>query len=79
MARQWLIDLRNADGKTQDSIAESSGISRQYYGMIEAGNRNPSVDLAKRIASVLKFDWTLFFADTSNKTFHKPSLQKEVI
>ncbi|QWU17340.1 helix-turn-helix transcriptional regulator [Paenibacillus sophorae] len=61
MTRQWLIDLRIADGKIQDSIAESSGISRQYYGMIEAGNRNPSVDLAKRIASVLNFDWTLFF------------------
>jgi len=27
------------------------------------GKANPSVDVAKRIADVLGFDWTLFFED----------------
>ncbi|MBY9081055.1 helix-turn-helix transcriptional regulator [Paenibacillus sp. HN-1] len=79
MTRQWLIDFRNSDARTQDYIAERTGISRQYYGMIEAGNRNPSVDLAKRIASVLRFDWTLFFADKGNEMLHKSTIREEVI
>ncbi|MNW70944.1 hypothetical protein D3C74_504980 [compost metagenome] len=37
--------------------------------MIEAGNRNPSVPLAKRIAAELGFSWTIFFADQGNEMF----------
>lgn len=54
---------------TQEQVAANARISRQYYGMIESGDRDPSVGVAKRIASVLNIDWTLFFEDQSNKTF----------
>ena len=33
---------------------------------IENGNANPSVKVAKKIAAVLGFDWTMFFEDDSN-------------
>ncbi len=33
------------------------------YSKIERGEANPSVDVAKRIAAVLGFDWTRFFED----------------
>jgi putative transcriptional regulator len=47
--------------KTQDYIACKVRISRSMYAMIESGERNPSVPVAKNIAKVLNFDWTLFF------------------
>ncbi|MBO6382888.1 XRE family transcriptional regulator, partial [Enterococcus faecalis] len=31
------------------------------YASIEQGRRRPSVESAMRIASILGFDWTLFF------------------
>nr|DAH82125.1 MAG TPA: Methylphosphonate synthase, Hydroxymethylphosphonate, Iron, OXIDOREDUCTASE [Caudoviricetes sp.] len=31
--------------------------------MIETGHRRPSVAVAKRIAAVLDFDWTMFYAE----------------
>ncbi|ADO57467.1 MULTISPECIES: helix-turn-helix transcriptional regulator [Paenibacillus] len=67
MTREWLVKLRNDANKTHDEVATKVKISRQYYGMIESGIRNPSVDLAKKIASFLEFEWTLFFADKSNE------------
>ena len=52
-----LHDLRQAD------VAEKLGISQQMYSFIETGQRQPSVQVAKRIAAVLGFDWTRFFED----------------
>lgn len=69
MAREWLAKLRIARNKTHDDVANQVDVSRQYYGMIESGVRNPSVDLAKRIASSLGFEWTIFFADEGNEMF----------
>lgn len=60
--RQWLIDIRNE--RTQEAVALDAGISRTLYTQIELGTRNPSVPTAKKIAAVLGFDWTLFFADS---------------
>lgn len=81
MTRDWLAKLRNAAEKTHDDVANAVQVSRQYYGMIEAGVRNPSVDLAKRIASELGFSWTIFFEDDSNVSLHseRTSGKREVI
>lgn len=59
--RNWLLDYRVNKELTQEDVAKDAGISRTTYAMIETGNRNPSVQVAKRIASTLGFDWTLFF------------------
>jgi len=48
---------------TQEKLAKQVGISRTMIIEIENGKANPSVDVAKRIADVLGFDWTLFFED----------------
>lgn len=46
--RQSLIDLRN--GVSRPKIAKQIGITPQMLGMIERGERTPSLGLAKRIA-----------------------------
>ncbi|EJR73262.1 hypothetical protein IK7_05768 [Bacillus cereus VD156] len=61
--RFWLLEKRKYKEKTQDYIAYKARISRSMYAMIESGERNPSVPIAKNIAKVLNFDWTLFFED----------------
>lgn len=45
---------REALGKTQKEIAELSGISFRGYQNYELGIRKPSVDVAQKIAKVLK-------------------------
>lgn len=64
--RKWLIDIRN--GRAQAQIAEAVGISQQMYSAIELGERRPSVDVAKKIAAVLGFEWTLFYQDENELT-----------
>lgn len=75
-----LISKRKQLGLTQQDVVEKTGsiITRQYYGMIEKGERRPSVDVAKKIAEVLDIDWTIFFDIDSNQRLHNEQL-KEVI
>lgn len=63
MKRMWLIKKRNQVNLTQEEVAVAAGIARTTYSMIEQGCRSPSVIVAKKIASALKFEWVLFFAD----------------
>lgn len=65
--RQWLKELRTAAGYSTYKVAELAGISQSYYASIEAGIRgNPlNVDVAKKIAEALGFDWTRFYEDTT--------------
>jgi len=64
--RLWLQQKRNAKLMTHEDVAVGAHIQRAYYTMIENGRRNPSVDVAKRIAAFLNFDWTIFFSETGN-------------
>ncbi len=54
--RRWLKDIRNKRGLYQVDVANKIGISRQFYTMIETGSRNPSVKVAKKIASLFGFE-----------------------
>ncbi|OAH53861.1 XRE family transcriptional regulator [Domibacillus aminovorans] len=63
MERKWLKDMRDKRGMTQDDVSEQAGISRSFYTHLEKGNKNPSVKVAKSIAKILAFDWTLFFTN----------------
>lgn len=60
-ARKWLLEKRNNADFTQEEVANRSHIKRPYYSQIELGVRQPSVKVAKEIAKVIGFDWTLFF------------------
>jgi putative transcriptional regulator len=64
--RNFLIYARNEKKLTHEQVAEHAEISRQYYGMIESGERNPSVPIAKKIGAILNIEWTLFFEQDSN-------------
>ena len=72
--RAWLKSIRIAKGLTQQDVAKSGDFARTYYTMVEQGKRTPSVDMAKSIAKVLGFDWTIFFADECNEMKHKVNL-----
>ena len=62
--RTWLKELRTkSSNMTQKELAARVGISRTMITEIENGKANPSVEVAKRIATVLGFDWTRFFED----------------
>lgn len=60
---QWLKELRIQKGLTQEAVAKGSQMTRTAYGNIEVGKRQPSVRAAKRISTVLGFDWTRFFEE----------------
>ena len=65
--RIWLRELRNKKGLTQEEVAEKAEISRPFYVQIEnmTNNKGVSPHTAKKIASVLSFDWTYFFEEES--------------
>ena len=50
--KQWLRELRTAQGLTQADLAEQLGVSRQAIIALEAGKHIPSLDLAYRISAV---------------------------
>lgn len=61
--RIWLKDIRNSNGMTQNIVAYKCGFTREYYNMIESGERgNPlPVPTAQKIAEVLGFNWQRFY------------------
>ncbi|RIJ63119.1 helix-turn-helix transcriptional regulator [Rummeliibacillus sp. POC4] len=71
--KKLLVSKREKLGLTHQDVAVKSGasITRQYYGMIENGERRPSVDVAKKIANVLGIDWTIFFDVICNRKLHE--------
>ena len=71
LQRIWLLNARKRKNLTHAEIAKMVNVKRQYYGMIENGQRTPSVFIAKKIARVLDVDWTLFFEDESNESLTK--------
>ena len=68
--RTWLVDLRNQYAMTQQDVANKAKIPRTTYASIEQGRRSPSVSNAMRIASVLNFEWTIFFESELRETTH---------
>lgn len=74
--RNWLFELRKQKNMTQAEVAEQADIARTTYSMIETGERNATVDNAKKIASVLGFNWTIFFEDNCHDSRNP---EKEVI
>jgi putative transcriptional regulator len=67
--RGWLKKLRHeSHNLTQEQLAKMVGISRTMITEIENGNANPSVEVAKKIASVMGFNWTRFYEDEDELT-----------
>lgn len=64
--RSELKRLRTERGLTQSEVAKALGITRQFYGMIESGDRNPTVDLAIAIANLFCASVEDLFADAGS-------------
>ena len=65
--REWLIQIREARNLTRTDMVERLKITQQAYNYIENNNRNPSVELAQKIADILDFDWTMFYPKKKKK------------
>ncbi len=50
-------------GYSKYQVAQILGVDRGYVTRISKGERIPSVDMAKRIGTLLDFDWRVFYAD----------------
>ncbi|ASK24804.1 MULTISPECIES: helix-turn-helix transcriptional regulator [Bacillus] len=61
--KYWLRKKREDANLTQEQLAIKVGIARSTYGAIETGERNVRPHVAKKIANILDFDWTLFFEE----------------
>lgn len=63
--RTWLKKIRKDAKLSTYKVAEMAGVSQSYYASIETGNRGKplNVDVAKKIAEALHFDWTRFYED----------------
>ena len=63
--RDWLVEIRKEKQLSQYDAAEKSGISQSYYAAIETGARgNPlKVDVARKIAETLDFNWIKFYEE----------------
>lgn len=61
--REWLKELIKQKGTTGKAIAEELEIEPRYISMIITGTRKPSVELGKKIATILQFDWVKFYEE----------------
>lgn len=67
--RKYLQKLRAEKDITQQSVADNLGITRQYYNLIEAGERQQCLKLetARKLADI--FGVTLeYILENENKT-----------
>lgn len=63
MKREWLIEKRKNKKISQEELAKKCDVAQVTIARIEAGERRPSPELAKKIADVLNFSWTKFYED----------------
>ena len=59
--------LRLERGYTQEELSELAGINRNYTGMIERGERSPTVDMLEKLAKALKIDPVAFLTAGTEK------------
>jgi putative transcriptional regulator len=68
--RKALFQKRKENGLTQAEVAELAGINRASYVHIERGTRNPSLDVAKKIAEALGCKMDDIFLDSDVSVSH---------
>ncbi len=61
-----LKEFREKMGYTQEKLAEITGVDRSLISKYETGRAKPSPKVAKSIASILGFEWTLFYEPPAN-------------
>lgn len=66
--RAWLRELRKSRDETAEHVAKCNNIATSTYLHYENNLRNPSVEVAKRLAQYYGIDWTLFFENENKKS-----------
>ena len=56
-----LRQIRKKRGMSLRRLAKQTGVDRKFLVLIENMERQPSVEVAKRIAEALEFPWIQFF------------------
>lgn len=57
--RKYLVELREVHNMTQQNVADKIGISRQYYAMVENGERQSKMDITLAAKLAAAFCMTL--------------------
>ena len=67
--KQWLKNIRESKGYTQESLANKIGIAKTTYSSYEQGHRQPSIANAKKLGLALDIPWTIFFDSEVLKSY----------
>ena len=59
-----LRDLRNGRQLTQESVAELSDLHRVYYGRLERGEENPTLEVLVRLSLALETPLSSLFKNS---------------
>ena len=63
-----LREIRQAQGLTQEQLAEKASLSLNFLNLIERGERGPSFDSLERLAKALKHPVGELFVPPQKKT-----------
>lgn len=76
--REYLIEARKKAGITQQDVANRIGISRQYYQMVETGERQKRMDLSLAGGLSVVLNIPIAEISKSNGTILPPILRRSV-
>lgn len=71
--------LREEQGMTQLVLANMMGINRPYFGRIEQGIENPSVDMLVKITEALDVPLSHIFEDVDDRFPHEHRMDEEYL
>jgi transcriptional regulator with XRE-family HTH domain len=63
-----LRDIRTSRSLSQDALAAKAGLHRNYIGMLERGERNPTVLVLEAITDVLKTSLSALLAGAEKRS-----------
>ena len=70
-----LKELRQQRGMSQESLALSAGITPAYLGMIERGEKNPTVRVMEQVCDAMQISLSDFFVSSQKEELDFWSVQ----
>lgn len=69
----WAIRRRRVRRRmSQETLAEAAGVHHTYVGLVERGKRNPSLDVAERLALALGLKLSALVAEAERSRSVRP-------